>query len=271
MATPNLLHDSLLPVFSQSLSFTMKQEDYTLVYQQGSKLPPVTSPQTSRIVELLRICFPALQSDSLSDEEVLVDGIGFHDLNDTTWILFYGHHHHVQQFSSKSTAIQNELTMQSTLVGLITAIVYHNGLYLCNFCVSPEWRNQGLGLNILEQSGCLAYEHGLHTLIGNASTSDPFILKYYQSLGATVVDTGGGSSPEVASSVRLQRRIPQTTHGIHAFFQDLRRQRQNRRQRWRYGLMAAILTAAATAVTLCLLPRGSKTARSKTTLAPSAF
>lgn len=215
------------------------------------------------VAALLRICFEEMRG--LSTAETLEEGIGFHHMRDTTWVLCYdGRHHHHQQQQTR------------ILIGLVVTVDYHDGLYLSNFCVLPKFRNRGLGLDILEQVSYLAVQRNRNTnkttrttqnrLIGNAAVKDRFIVDYYKSLGADVVKTGVGSGNEiVGSSVRLRRSIPDTFQGVKLFYASLRSQRQKKRLRKRYALFTAVVAGAATAVFLAraLMQKGRHHSRAR--------
>uniref|UniRef100_A0A7S0CDT4 N-acetyltransferase domain-containing protein n=1 Tax=Proboscia inermis TaxID=420281 RepID=A0A7S0CDT4_9STRA len=176
------------------------------------------------IADILRVCFPEMIG--LSTPNVLLEGIGFHDLKDTWWLL--------KKYRSSSRDSSN------TLVGLITAVVYHNGLYLCNFCVSPDFQGRGMGLDILEDASLFAVQRNQTNLIGHAASEK--VLKYYSKLGAEVMNTGmGRKDGPICTSVRLQRKIPNTQDNVGVFFASLRRRRMIRR---RHRLAAFVLIGA---------------------------
>lgn len=225
---------------------------------------------THEIAGMLRMCFPAVQT-MVEDTHVLQDGLGFHDMEDTTWILLWGRHDGdigIEQENRSDTTKNDAIATKKSpwLIGLITVIPYHNnGFYLCNFCVAPNYQREGCGLDLLEEATQFAVvkttgketEHSL-TLIGHASvdctTQRSKILQYYQNLGAQVVVTGVGSKNNrsgsfrswSSSTVRLERTIPSTESMVIQLFQDLRsrRQQRQRRQRWLWSAATVAVTIA---------------------------
>jgi len=202
----------------------------------------------------LKTCFPA-QMEGMSTHDTLEEGIGFHDMKDTIWMLLYIR---TNGERSNTTTTTTTTTTSSTvlhvlnLAGAITAVIYHDGIYLSNLSVSPKFRNKGFGLDLLEQAGLFAAKNGKSRLIGNAAINSSSagsssnrsrnrigkgvdIVRYYESLGAQVIQTGMGRNDSqgshILSSVRMKRDIPSTgPGGVLSFFQYLRDGR--RRKRW---------------------------------------
>ena len=194
------------------------------------------SCQAQEAAELLQLCFPNFEG--LAVENTLLEGIGFHDLDSTTWII-----------------ARDDASEDSRIVGMIVAVVYHNGLYLQNFCVAPKNRGRGLGLDLLEVAGQLAVKVGRNLLIGNASTEDRHIIDYYSSLGAKIIRTGQGgqSSDNKLSSVRFVREIPCAPVAVVDFFENLREKRRRVRRgrrvgRLAFGMIAMVAISAAAAL-----------------------
>ena len=204
----------------------------------------------------LQTCFPEFVG--LTTEDTLEEGIGFHALKDTTWLI-----------------LRNQ--SNGDIIGMIAAVRYHDGLYLSNFSVVPEWRNKGIGLDILEAAGQLCVKLGTCRLIGNARADDRYIVEYYKSLGASIIQTGvegGGSSNDskkwkfissssssssTIGSVRMIRDIPDTPAGVMEFFESLRIDRIKRRRGRKIGRIAfgALLVTAAS-IGMVLLSKGDK-------------
>ena len=180
------------------------------------------------IAKVLQTCFAEFVG--LSTEQTLEEGIGFHELKDTTWLI-----------------LRNE-SNNGEIIGMITAVRYHDGLYLSNFAVVPELRSKGIGLDILEAAGQLSIKLGTNRLIGNARADDRYIVEYYQSLGATIIQTGmGGGKGDSTGSVRMVRDIPSTPADVREFFESLRmeRIRRRRRRKIRHITFGVLLISAA--------------------------
>lgn len=258
---------TLTPLVFLLIPLPTMRPNYTIDFLAGTVLQSLPN-QADEVANLLQICFPEFVG--LSASATLEEGIGFHELKDTTWLLF-----------RQTAGTENAVDDQYPLIGLITAVRYHDGLYLSNFCVSPECRNMGLGLDILEAAGQLAEKMGQHRLIGNARVSDRYIVDYYQSLGAQVIQTGMGSgsstgrskrreqSSAMGSVIRLVRDIPNNPAGVMSCFESLRVQRMRRRQGRRLGRIAfGVLVVTAATVGGALLTRrtaaGSQTRESTT-------
>jgi GNAT superfamily N-acetyltransferase len=208
---------------------------------------------SDEIAKVLQTCFPVFVG--LSTEDTLEEGIGFHALKDTTWLI-----------------LRNQ--SNGDIIGMVTAVRYHDGLYLSNFSVVPEWRNKGIGLCILEAAGQLCIKLGTCRLIGNARADDRYIVEYYKSLGASVIQTGleGGassgdmgkwkfksSSSTSSSSVRMIRDIPDTPAGVMEFFKTLRINRIRRRRGRKIGRIAfGVLLVTAASAGMVLLSKGDK-------------
>ena len=150
---------------------------------------------------------------------------------------------------------------------MITAVRYHDGLYLSNFAVIPELRSKGIGLDILEAAGQLSIKLGTNRLIGNARADDRYIVEYYQSLGATIIQTGmgGGNGGDSTGSVRMVRDIPSTPADVMEFFESLRIERIRRRRRRKVGRIAfgVLLISAASIGMQFLSNRDKQTSNSK--------
>lgn len=182
-------------------SENMPTPGFSVLLYPGTKVAS-DEPISNEAASLLRQSFPNLLDKTKL--QALEDGIGFHSMEDTTWIILLDKHE---------------------FVGLATAISYHDGLYVCNLCVHPKHRRRGLGLDILEQAGLLATSRGLDTLIGNAVADNKALIGYYERLGARVVNTGLGSTVQVASlgsHVRLQKQVGSTMEQVQNHFQSLR-------------------------------------------------
>jgi len=213
----------------------------------------------------LKTCFPA-QMEGMSTRDTLEEGIGFHDMKDTIWMLLYirADGEHDSNTTTMSSTVKTPVVpvvhvLVNNLAGVITAVIYHDGIYLSNLSVSPKFRNKGFGLDLLEQAGLFAVKNGKYRLIGNAAINSRSrsrsrssssrigkgvdIVRYYESLGAQVIQTGMGSKDSqgshVLSSVRMKRDIPSTEPGgVLSFFHSLRDGR--RRKRWNRN--AALVT-----------------------------
>ena len=208
---------------------------------------------SDEIAKVLQTCFPEFVG--LTTEDTLEEGIGFHALKDTTWLI-----------------LRNQ--SNGDIIGMNAAIRYHDGLYLSNFSVLPEWRNKGIGLDILEAAGQLCVKLGTCRLIGNARADDRYIVEYYKSLGASIIQTGvegrGGSSDtrkwkfislssSTIGSVRMIRDIPDTPAGVMEFFESLRIDRIKRRRGRKIGRIAfGVLLVTAASVGMVLLSKGDK-------------
>lgn len=209
---------------------------------------------SDEIAEVLQTCFPEFVG--LTTEDTLEEGIGFHALKDTTWLI-----------------LRNQ--SNGDIIGMITAVRYHDGLYLSNFSVVPEWRNKGTGLDILEAAGHLCVKLGTCRLIGNARADDRHIVEYYKSLGASIIQTGveggGGStdtrkwkfisssSSSTIGSVRMIRDIPDTPAGVMEFFESLRVDQIKRRRGRKIGRIAfGVLLVTAASVGMIFLSKGDK-------------
>lgn len=206
---------------------------------------------SDEIAKVLQTCFPEFVG--LSTEDTLEEGIGFHALKDTTWLI-----------------LRNQ--SNGDIIGMITAVRYHDGLYLSNFSVVPEWRNRGIGLDLMEAAGQLCVKLGTCRLIGNARADDRCIVEYYKSLGASIIQTGvegGGSSGDKRTwkfkssssigSVRMIRDIPDTPAGVMEFFESLRVDRIRRRRGRKIGRTAfGVLLVTAASVGMVLLSKGDK-------------
>ena len=207
---------------------------------------------SDEIAKVLQTCFPDFAG--LSTEDTLEEGIGFHALKDTTWLI-----------------LRNQ--SNGDIIGMITAVRYHDGLYLSNFSVVPEWQNKGIGLDILEAAGQLCVKLETCRLIGNARADDRYIIEYYKSLGASIIQTGvegggtsGGkrtwkfkSSSSAIGSIRMIREIPDTPAGVMEFFESLRIDRIRRRRGRKIGRIAfgALLVSVAS-VGMVMLSKGDK-------------
>jgi len=210
---------------------------------------------SNEIAKVLQICFPGFVG--LSTEETLEEGIGFHTLKDTTWLI-----------------LRNQ--SKGEIIGMVTAVRYHNGLYLSNFSVLPEWRNKGIGLDILEAAGHLSLKLGNSRLIGNARADDRHIVEYYQSLGATIIQTGMGGeagsrndgkfkTSSSMGSVRMIRDIPDTPAAVMEFFEALRQDRIRRRRGRKIGRMAlGVLLVTAASVGMAFLFNDENRSKSAT-------
>lgn len=178
------------------------------------------------VASLLQLCFPTFLN-GMSIEETLRDGIGFHDMDDTTWILLRGGEE-----------------KDDFLIGIATAIDYHNGIYVCNLCVSPAFQRRGFALNLLEAAAFLTLvgqknkkmmvaPEGKSRLIGHADAQNAGLLEYYINLGAKEVQTGitSANSNGKVSRLRFERLIPNTRDEIIIFFQSIRNKRLKERQK----------------------------------------
>ena len=143
---------------------------------------------------------------------------------------------------------------------MITAVRYHDGLYLSTFAVIPELRSKGIGLDILEAAGQLSIKLGTNRLIGNARADDRYIVQYYQSLGATIIQTGmGGANGGSTGSVRMVRDIPSTPADVRDFFESLRIERTRRRRRRKIGRIAfGVLLISAASIGMHFLSNREK-------------
>jgi len=129
-----------------------------------------------------------------------------------------------------------------------------------HFAVSASSKQQQMENN---HTDCSSNTTDNNKLIGNVDPDDSFIVEYYLSLGAQIVQTGMGATTSSSSSsgwsssggtgatgsvpdttttrvvlLRLQRDIPATTLGVTRFFASLREQRLERRLRkCRYRLL----------------------------------
>lgn len=205
---------------------------------------------SDEIAKVLQICFAEFAG--LSTEQTLEEGIGFHELKDTTWLI-----------------LRNQLNGE--IIGIITAVRYHDGLYLSNFSVVPECRNKGIGLDILEAAGQLCVKLETNRLIGNARADDRYIVEYYQSLGAAIIQTGMGGgnagntggrkfkSKTAMGSVRMVRDIPKTPAKVMEFFESLRIERIRRRTGRKVGrIVFGVLLVSAASVGITLLSNSEK-------------
>ena len=192
------------------------------------------------IARVLQMCFAEFAG--LSTEQTLEEGIGFHELKDTTWLI-----------------LRNE-SNNGEIIGMITAVRYHDGLYLSNFAVVPELRSKGIGLDILEAAGQLSIKLGTNRLIGNARADDRCIVEYYQSLGATIIQTGmGGGNGGSTGSVRMVRDIPSRPADVREFFESLRIKRMRRRRRRKIGRIAfGVLLISAASIGMHFLSNREK-------------
>eukprot|EP00566_Odontella_aurita_P015600 CAMPEP_0113531172 /NCGR_PEP_ID=MMETSP0015_2-20120614/3351_1 /TAXON_ID=2838 /ORGANISM="Odontella" /LENGTH=277 /DNA_ID=CAMNT_0000429983 /DNA_START=64 /DNA_END=898 /DNA_ORIENTATION=- /assembly_acc=CAM_ASM_000160 len=217
--------------------------------------PPSSSSAAGEASALLRACFPenfASSSSSrtspgrsspppLTTRAVLEDGLGFHDAEDAIWIMLrsspliiptlktprgkeVGH-----SVPSSSSSPSPSPSPPPPLVALAAAVPYHDGLYVCNFCVHPSHRKSGVGLDVLEAAGHVAAGRGLDALLGNARSDDGGVLRaYYERLGATAVRSGMGSDGAAAGEgwggghVRLRRVVGSTPEEVAALFERLR-------------------------------------------------
>jgi GNAT superfamily N-acetyltransferase len=197
------------------------------------------------IARVLQICFAEFVG--LSTEQTLEEGIGFHELKDTTWLI-----------------LRNE-SNNGDIIGMITAVRYHDGLYLSNFSVLPEARNKGIGLDILEAAGQLSIKLGTNRLIGNARADNRYVVEYYQSLGATIIQTGmGGGNGGSTGSVRMVRDIPSTPADVREFFESLRTDRLRRRRKKKFRRVAfGVLLMSAASVGMYFLSNHEKPSNSK--------
>eukprot|EP01116_Phalansterium_solitarium_P012927 TRINITY_DN29682_c0_g1_i1.p1 TRINITY_DN29682_c0_g1~~TRINITY_DN29682_c0_g1_i1.p1 ORF type:complete len:232 (-),score=12.00 TRINITY_DN29682_c0_g1_i1:279-974(-) len=69
------------------------------------------------------------------------------------------------------------------LVGMATFVVYHNSLFVFNFCVHPAFRQHGIGTRILRRIQYQAAALGLSALSGQVAR-DGRVRRFYERLGA---------------------------------------------------------------------------------------
>lgn len=270
----------------------MERETRTYDFYTGPQLLVDEPSLVDEVACLLQACFPTIFK-GLSPRETLQEGIGFHDMPDTTWILLRTQNPVLTKISSSMPLI----------IGIATTIQYHTGMYVCNLCVSPTFQGRGLGLDLLEaaagsrgdipkrsneneDSNTKNDANGRSTstvllskgrLIGHADANNGALLEYYSRLGAKVVQTGMGNAtcgvsdlvkaPTTAMSgarVRLEREIPTTADELCYFFQSIRNDREKRRHtrywtkiRW-LGAVAVFCTGSVTIVLVTLCGTGNR-------------
>ena len=238
-----------------------EEEEETTISSKGNTIIDI---EIQDIVNHLRMCFPHdfPNARTQTNQEILQEGIGFHDLEDTTWILLYKQNNNDRITWGYGCSLSNNSNTATTatflLIGLITTIVYHDGLYLTNLSVNRKYRQNGYGLDLLEQCGIYASKCSKSMLIGNANVSDKFIISYYQSLGAQIIqtgigsDTGGGGSS--SSTVRMQRKIHfQTQKDVMLFFNSLRQHRLVTRRRKVVERISNVVVVAAIVGIVCVI------------------
>jgi len=214
--------------FRQEDDMTTNKEIFDMNYSYHTGCQLISDPSLAiKVASLLQKCFPVILT-GMSTHETLQDGIGFHDMKDTTWILL-----------QRNTALT-----KTSLIGMATTIGYHNGLYVCNLCVSPVFQGRGFALNLLEAAALItvappeykndhteqnidqkngsitAFFSSKGRLIGHADANNHALLDYYTRLGAEKVQTGifNNNTTSEGSHVRLEREIPDTAEGLLSFF-----------------------------------------------------
>ena len=186
------------------------------------------------IASLLRVCFP----NKYPEESALTleQSAGFHDLDDTTWVLLW----------------RRRSVLATELIGLVAVAQYHAACYVFNLCIKPEYRRQGLALQLLQETAAVAVRNKTPALIGNVDANDQPLLRFYSSLGAEIDrPTGLGNGGAAQSTLRLTAVLPLHVEDVPAFFKQhaLRRRMQRRQQQW------WLIGAAAGAVALALAVR----------------
>jgi ribosomal protein S18 acetylase RimI-like enzyme len=195
------------------------------------------------IASVLRICFPGKYPDT---DLTLEESAGFHELSDTVWVLLWSHK-----------------GLSTELIGLVSVVPYHNGLYVFNLCVKPSYRQQGWALQLLERLGDLALEKKTPALLGNVDAHDQGLIQFYSALGAEIVGaSGAGSGGAAQSTVRLIAALPTSQNELPAFFHQHAQRRRMRRnqQQW-------LMIAAGAAAVLIIAVAGMQLVRSSTAAA----
>ena len=164
-------------------------------------------------------CFPGEVADDEPDAAFWDRVTACHDEDAITWFLLFDDDGpaieaegsaHEMIFDAK-TSPPPPPPAPRPLIGFAAATPYTASLYGMHLGVTRRHRGRGHGAWIMREAQCWAHERGYPKVQATVERASTRLMKYYASLGATVVETGfgggggGGGGGEAGSIVRVER------------------------------------------------------------------